>query len=260
MELEQSRRGFEQNGIKVAAITYDLPEILRRFAEAQKLGYPCLSDRGSEVIKAFGILNGNIPTDHPFYGIPFPTDYLIAPDGTIRAKYFLPDYQTRVASSEILVDQFGASGAKSVSLTSEEIRVTFALSADRSVPGHELGIVADFSLASGWHIYGQPLPSNYVATTIEFETDVVASQAFEFPTPARVTFETLGETLPVYHGDFRARGKILIRSGLKPGEYQLKGRLRFQECSQEVCKIPQSITFELPLRIDPMAPPAPRPK
>jgi len=193
-----------------------------------------------------------------FYGIPFPTDYLIGPDGIIRAKYFLPDYQTRVASSTILLDQFDVAGAKSVALTADDLRVVIAPSADHVVPGQELGVAADFSIAPGWHIYGQPLPPNYTGTSIEFDGDVVASQAFEFPTPEKVTFKALGETLPVYKGDFRAKGKILVRSGLKPGEYQLKGKLKFQECSTDICRIPQWVVFELPLRIEAMAPPAPK--
>ena len=242
----------------MAVITYDSQEILRRFADAQKLGYPCLSDHGSVVIKGFGILNTNIPADHPFYGIPFPADYLIGPDGVIRAKYFLPDYQTRVASSEILLDQFGAAGAESVSLTSEDLRAVITPTAGRSVPGHELGVAADFSIAPGWHIYGQPLPSNYTPTAIEFDSDFVVSQAFEFPAHEKISFAALGETLPVYKGNFRAKGKILVRSGLKPGDYQLKGKLKFQECSDDICKIPQSVAFQIPLRIEAMAPPAPK--
>jgi hypothetical protein len=258
VELEQSRRSFEERGVKVAVITYDSEEILGRFAEAQHLGYPCLSDQGSVVIKAFGILNTNVPEGNKFHGIPFPTDYLIGPDGIIRAKYFLPDYQTRVASSTILLDQFGVTGAKSVAVTADDLRVVIAPTADHSVPGQELGVAADFSLAAGWHVYGQPLPSNYTPTAIEFDSDVVVSQTFEFPTPEKVNFEALGETLPVYKGDFRAQGKILVRSGLKPGEYQLKGKLKFQECSKDICKIPQSIAFEIPMRIEAMAPPAPK--
>src|SRR6202035_5611938 len=115
-------------------------------------------------------LNTNVPADHQFYGIPFPTDYLIGPDGNMRAKYFLPDYQTRVASSKILLDQFDVADAKSASLNAEDLRVTITPSADHTVPGRELGVVADFSIAPGWHIYGQPLPSNYTATSIEFDS------------------------------------------------------------------------------------------
>jgi hypothetical protein len=259
VELEQSRRGFEQNGVKIAVITYDSQEILHRFSAAHQLGFPCLSDKGSVVIREFGILNPNIPKDDPFYGIPFPGDYLISPDGVIKAKYFLPDYQTRVASSEILLNELGSdTNGKSVSLTAGEIRIILTPSTDHAVAGQEIGVAADFSIASGWHIYGQPLPSNYTPTTIVFDGDCVAKQSFEYPDPVRVAFLEIGETLPVYAGSFRGKGKILIRSGLKPGDYKLKGTLSFQECSDKICKIPQSVTFEIPFKIDPMASAAPK--
>ena len=45
-----------------------------------------------------------------------------------------------------------------------------------------------------------------------------------------------------------------MRSGLKPGDYKLKGTLGFQECSDQICKIPRSVTFEIPFKIDPMTP------
>jgi hypothetical protein len=211
------------------------------------------------VIKEFGILNTNIPSDHPFYGIPFPADFLIAPDGRIRAKYFLPDYQTRVASSQILFDQFGVAGANSISLTADDLRVVLTATTDHTVSGQELGIAADFSLGAGWHIYGRPLPSNYRPTAIEFDGDLIASQTFDYPPAEQVSFPALGETLPVYQGSFRAKGRVLIRSGLKPGDYQLKGKLKFQECSEDICKIPQSVAFEIPLRIEAMAPAAAKP-
>jgi len=259
VELEQSRAGFEKQGIKVAVISYDSVEVLRRFAETYHLGYPCLSDKGSVVIREFGILNTNIPADHRFYGIPFPGDYLISHEGIVRAKYFLPDYQTRVASSEILLGEFDAvGGAKSVSITSGEVRVVITPSAARAVAGNELGVAADFAINRGWHIYGQPLPSNYTPVSIAFDGELVAKQSLEFPEPKRVSFPELGETLPVYTGSVRAKGKILLRSGLKPGDYQLKGKLGFQECSDAICKVPESVPFEIPLRIEAMTAAAPK--
>jgi DsbC/DsbD-like thiol-disulfide interchange protein len=163
-----------------------------------------------------------------------------------------------VASSKILLDQFDVAGAKSASISADDLRVTITPTADHSVAGQEIGVMAKFSIAPGWHIYGQPLPSNYTATSIEFDDDVVVKQSFDFPAAEKVTFEMLGETLPVYHGDFYAKGTVLIRSGLKPGEYQLKGKLKFQECSTDVCKIPQTVAFELPMRIEAMTPAAPK--
>ena len=69
-------------------MTYGSQEVLHRFAEAYKLGYPLLSDKDSVVIREFGILNTNIPKDHSFFGIPYSGDYLVSPDGVIRAKLF----------------------------------------------------------------------------------------------------------------------------------------------------------------------------
>jgi hypothetical protein len=211
------------------------------------------------VIREFGILNSNIPKGHPFYGIPFPGEYLISPDGMIRAKYFLPDYQTRVASSEILLDQFDTiSNGKSVSITAGDIRVVITPSTDHAVAGQEIGMAANFTIASGWHIYGQPLPVNYTATRFAFDGEQVAEQAFTFPEPEKIAFPALGETLPVYTGTFRIKGKFITKNSLKPGDYKLKGKLSFQECSEQICKIPQSVTFEIPFRIDPLAPAAPK--
>lgn len=260
MELEQSRQAFEKEGLKIAAITYDSQDILHRFSAAHRLGYPCLSDKGSVVIREFRLLNTNIPKDHPFFGIPFPGDYLISSDAVVRAKYFLPDYQTRVASSEVLLNEFGAvSSGKSVAITAGKVQIVITPSADRAAAGQEIGIAADFSIASGWHIYGQPISTNYTPTTIEFDADSVAKGSLELPDPEKVSFPELGETLPVYSGTFRVKGKLLIRSGLKPGDHPLKGKLRFQECSDQICQIPQSVAFEIPFTIDAMASAAPKP-
>jgi DsbC/DsbD-like thiol-disulfide interchange protein len=213
-----------------------------------------LSDKGSAVIRKFGILNANIPEGHPFFGIPFPGDYLIDAGGTVRDKEFLPNYETRPAASEVLLKNFGVgAGGSAVEITGGDVRATIRTSSDRAVPGRELGVSAEFEIPSGWHIYGQPLPDNYVATSLEFDSETVTAQSFDFPKATPVEFKSLGETLPVYSGSVRAFGRILIKSGLKPGEYKLKGTLRFQECSEQICELPQKIAFEIPITIDAMA-------
>ena len=74
---------MKAHGLNAASITYDSPEILRNFGDAYNIEYPLLADVGSKVIRAFGILNTNVPPDHKMmYGMPWPGEYLIAPDGT----------------------------------------------------------------------------------------------------------------------------------------------------------------------------------
>jgi hypothetical protein len=239
--------------VQVASISYDPPGTLKRFGDAYQIGYPMLSDKGSAVIRKFGILNPNIPEGHPFHGIPFPGDYLIDANGSVRDKHFLPNYETRPAACAVLLKNFGTSaGGAAVSIDAGDVRTTVTMSSDRAVSGRELGVSVEFRIPAGWHLYGQPLPDNYVATSVEFDSETVSAQGFDFPKATPVEFKSLGETLPVYTGTVRAFGRVLIKSNLKPGDYKLEGAVRFQQCSDEICELPQKIAFEVPITIDPM--------
>jgi hypothetical protein len=239
--------------VKVASISYDPAATLKKFADSYHINYPMLSDKGSAVISKYGILNTNIPQEHPFHGIPFPGDYLIGASGKVRDKQFLPDYQTRPASSQILLKNFAASaGGPAISITADDLRATVNLSSDRAVAGEQLGIAAELVIPSGWHIYGLPLPDNYVAASISFDRDLVAGESFDFPKATQVEFKSLGERLPAYSGSIRALGTVQLRLGIKPGEHKLKGTLRFQQCNDQICKLPEKVAFEIPVVIDPM--------
>jgi AhpC/TSA family protein/cytochrome c biogenesis DsbD-like protein len=237
--------------VNVASVSYDPAATLKRFADAHHVEYPMLSDKGSTVIRKFGILNTNIPEGHPFYGIPFPGDYVLAPDGTVRDKAFLPDYQTRPTASDVVLKDFGAAQGKALSIKSGDLQAIVTLSSDHASSGQELGVAVDFAVGPGWHVYGEPLPEGYIPTTVAFEPDLLASQSWDFPKAPPVEFAAIGEKLPAYHGQFRALGKIVIKPRVDPGTHQLKGAIRFQECNDNICKIPQTVAFELPLRIEP---------
>jgi hypothetical protein len=232
-----------------------------------------LSDVGSQVIRAFGIFNTNVPADHPFmYGVPWPGDYLLGPDGTVRDKLFLPDYQLRPAASAVVLRHFGEQvGGASVAIDTEVLRATVSLSADRCFPGQELGMVLQIRLQPGWHVYGRPLPDNYQPLELHFESPVVGDYSLVLPPAQPRLLQALGETLPVYEGEVRAVGKLGIKwspprpapflealgKPIAPGTYLLKGELRFQACSHTLCEAPQAIPFELPLQVEAGIPPAP---
>jgi DsbC/DsbD-like thiol-disulfide interchange protein len=217
-----------------------------------------LSDEGSAVIRSFGILNTNVPTDVRFYGIPFPGQYLLASNGTVKAKSFLPDYQERPSGSTVLLTAFGTATGSSATVEAGDLKARIALSDVRAVSGQQLGEMAEFKIAPGWHVYGKPLPEEYTPTTVTFDEDLVSSQKLDFPKPTPVKFELLGETLPVYQGDFKAIGEIVVRQKLNPGEYKLGGTLSFQECNDNLCKMPQQVRFEVPLRVEAMVPATPK--
>jgi AhpC/TSA family/Thiol:disulfide interchange protein DsbD, N-terminal len=264
---------LKAHGINAAAITYDSRQILSDFAKAYGIEYPLLADVGSKVIRAFGILNTNVPEDlKMMYGMAWPGNYLLTPDGVVRDKIFLPNYEHRVSASEVVLRHFDNEGANSVEIKAARISATITLSTNRCFPGQELGLALDLRIEPGWHVYGSPLPASYQSLVLTLASPLIGKQSLELPNPQPMELQALGEVLPVFTGRLRANGKAFVRWSppapapfllaladmIKPGLYQIEGRLHFQACSDEICEPPQALKFALPLTIEAGVPEAPK--
>ena len=244
---------LERNGLRIAAVSYDSPEVLQTFAEKHGIEFPLLSDRDSAVIRGFGIFNNNIAPGLRAHGVPHPVEYLVAPDGTLIRKYFVPNYQHRVTASEVVLREFGTTGedAAVVSLRSGALTVEIGFSSARAFAGQEIGFFANFALEPGWHVYGRPLPTPYAAVSIDFDDSRIVRQLFEPPEARPMKIDALNETLPVYSGSFRGLGSLLLKFPFEAGHTMVTGKLHFQQCSETVCEAPETLSFELPLTIEP---------
>jgi DsbC/DsbD-like thiol-disulfide interchange protein len=143
----------------------------------------------------------------------------------------------------------------SQSLQIADVSAKVATSNAQASSGQQLEVTVDFGVAPGWHIYGEPLPPDYTPTKVKFDTDLIESQSLKFPPPVPLRFAALDQTFPVYHGKFQVAGNVVLKPKLSPGNYKLGGTIEFQECNDNMCKMPQSAHFELPLTIAPAAAP-----
>jgi hypothetical protein len=85
------------------------------------------------MIRGLGILNTNIAPGLRAHGVPHPVNYLVALDGIVVRKYFVPNYQHRVAGSAVTMREFGTAegDAGTVTLTAGPLTVVLERS---SVP------------------------------------------------------------------------------------------------------------------------------
>lgn len=145
-----------------------------------------------------------------------------------------------------------AASAAPVVVQADNVEAQIALSTEHAAGGHQIGVAIEIAVAPGWHIYGEPLPAGegLTPTSIKFDGDLVAQQNLKLPKPTPLRFDTLNETYPVYQGSFKAAGDIVLARKLKPGDYSITGTLNFQECNDAICKMPQSVHFALPIKID----------
>jgi DsbC/DsbD-like thiol-disulfide interchange protein len=144
------------------------------------------------------------------------------------------------------------SSATPVVVQAGNVEARIVLSPDHSSGGRQLGVAVDFNVAPGWHIYGEPLPAGegLTPTSIKFDGDLLERQKLDLPKPTPLRFEALNETYPVYQGSFKGAGNIVVAHKLKPGDYSIAGTLSFQECNDAICKMPQAVRFELPIKIE----------
>lgn len=101
-DLNAATAPLAEAGWGLAALSYDSPETLSGFAEANGLTYKLLSDEGSETIRAFGLFNDEIAEGSRFHGIPHPAVVFIRTDGTVGAVLREEDYRERPKVEAIL--------------------------------------------------------------------------------------------------------------------------------------------------------------
>jgi hypothetical protein len=251
---------IERECLRIAAVSYDSQETLGSFSGKYQIHFPLLSDRDSATIRSFGILNTNIAPGMRAHGVPHPVEYLVAPDGIVVRKYFVDNYQHRVTASAVVFREFGTSGehAPVVTLRRGAVAVEVGLSTEKAFAGQEIGFFAKFKLEPGWHVYGNPLPDAYTATSIAFENPKVIRQSFVLPPAVPTRIGNSGEALPVYRGSFQGLGSLLLRFPLDEGNTMLSGQVRFQRCSDTACEAPEEIPFELPIILQPFVVATPR--
>jgi hypothetical protein len=244
---------LEEKGLRIAAVSYDSRETLKYFSEKYRIQIPLLSDRDSAVIRRFGILNTNIAPGLRAHGVPHPVEYLIAPDGLVIRKYFVPNYQHRVTASSVVFREFGAVSeeAPTVTLRNGALTIVIGLSTARAFAGQEISFFAKFALEPGWHVYGALLPAGYTTTSVTFDGPAIVRQSFDLPPAAPMQVKFLEETVPVHSGSFQSLGSLLLKFPLDAGKIMLSGRVSFQQCSDTVCEPPEAIAFELPLTLEP---------
>ena len=102
MQLQGDLEGFQQAGIGVVALTYDSPELQRKFIDKFSITYPLLSDVDAISVTNLGILNTEYKPGDSNFGIPYPGVFVVNAQQQIVGKVFLEGYSKRVDAAGVL--------------------------------------------------------------------------------------------------------------------------------------------------------------
>ena len=104
--MQKDLKAIEDAGVRVVGVSYDSVEVLKGFADKQKITFPLLPDPDSKVIASYALRNeetagkkmGKIDLD----GVPYPGTLIVDRDGVVRAKLFVDGDRERHSTDELV--------------------------------------------------------------------------------------------------------------------------------------------------------------
>ena len=262
VELQRNLPDFERNHIAVFGISYDPVDVLARFAGAHGVTFPLLSDEGSTVIRALGMLDEQVYEHHAafgvtdrddrFWGVPYPGEFLLDEQGHVMQKRFQKNYRERETSQTILEQGFGmaaASHGPEVRGAAGGVAVRAFLDAAQYRIYQRLRVHVEVVVPSGWHVYGLPIPEGYVPLSVSvapIEGLEVGEPVLPTPHPFRV--EGLEEQFFVYDGTVSVAVPAVFTQNV--GDQTVRLEVRFQACSADQCQRPHRISVSLRIQAE----------
>ena len=127
VELQGRLEGLKQQGLAVAAVSYDPVSVLADFAARRGIAFPLLSDPGSLTIRKYGLFNTTVPeSNQQTSGIPFPGTFMLNERGVVTSRFFEQAYQERNTVASMLARLGSRIDVPATKISSPQIEIALA--------------------------------------------------------------------------------------------------------------------------------------
>jgi len=260
--LQNAQQRFKEQGIGLAAVSYDSAEIMKFFAAKHGITYPLLGDAKSEIIRRFGVLN---PKGRGMSaGMAVPGYCFVGPDGKVKETFFDDNDYVRYTANNVIAKLFPElteAGGRAI----EAPHVGIALSqSDRFVaPGNSIELRVDVTLPAETHVYA-PGVQGYKPIWLEMAPNSKAVlRPAVYPASKTLLLPAIKETVPVFEGKFQIREDLTIsldqkflaevNKGPASGTaLQLNGVIHYQACDASFCYPPDHVPVSWDLLVMPL--------
>ena len=261
MQLQSAKQRFEKHGIKIAAISYDSPAILKDFAERHKIEFPLLADPDSKIIGSFNVLNAEATGKNK--GMAHPGFFYIDSGGVIREKYFEAKYIDRFTPNNVIGKLFPELTEEvSQKIEAPHLRLTLEQSDRDVVPGSRVSLIAEIELPAETHVYSPEVQGYKPIQLAVDEVPGIELAPVTYPSSRILYLEAIQEHVPVFEGKFRIVQDVtvnfsptsdIVRSLASAGKtISINGELRYQACDNKVCYPPTSVPVMWTLKVFPL--------
>jgi AhpC/TSA family/Disulphide bond corrector protein DsbC len=261
VQLQNAKQRFEKHGIKIAAISYDSPAILKDFAERHNIEFPLLADPDSKIISSFNVLNAEATGKNK--GMAHPGFFYIDSGGVIREKYFEAKYTDRFTPNNVIGKLFPELTEEvSQKLEAPHLRLTLEQSDRNVVPGSRVSLIVEIELPPDTHVYSPGVQGYKPIQLTVHEASGIELAPVTYPNSKILYLEAIQEHVPVFEGKFRiiqdvtvnfSRTSDIVRSLVSAAKtISINGELRYQACDKTVCYPPMSVPVMWSLKVFPL--------
>jgi hypothetical protein len=250
---------FEEQGIKLAAISYDSEAILKFFADRHGIGFPLLADPHSVVIRAYGLFNAEAAGF--FKGMARPGYFFIDVAGTIKEKFFEPKYRGRHSGNSVISKLFAELGSEvTETVEAPHLQVNVGQSDHAGIPGTRITLTAAIRLPPDVHVYAPGTPG-YKPITLAIEPQPEFKlQSVTYPSAKILYLPAIRERVAVFERTFRISQDAILSSaadfasslGPDGKTFTIQGKLEYQACDSETCFLPTSVPIQWRFRALPL--------
>ena len=118
--------------------------------------------------------------------------------------------------------------------------------------GGTADVPLDFRVGADFHINSHtPKSELLIPTALKLEpVSPLTAADIKYPPGQEMSFEfSPNEKLSVYSGDFTITAVLKAPAGAAPGDYPVRGSLRFQACDRRACYPPRSIPVQFQVTV-----------
>lgn len=256
--MQNARDKFQQEGIGLAAISYDSEAILRDFTQRRKIEFPLIADPKSEIIRSYGVLN----TEATGFtkGMAQPGYFYVTPDGRVKEKFFETAYTDRDTANSLILKLFPelveGNGRQ---VPAPYIKLTLFQSDEAVAPGSHFSLTAEVALPPDTHVYAPGVKGYKPIQLIMEASPDVRLLPLRYPKAKVLFLPAIHESVPVYEGSFRlvqdvvvSASRTFIGSVTQATTVTLKGTLLYQACDSKKCYLPQKTDVSWSARVIPL--------
>jgi hypothetical protein len=261
VQLQNAKQRFEAQGVKLAAVSYDSPMILKDFAERRKIEFPLLADQDSRVIRSFHVLNEQ--AHGMTKGMAHPGFVYIDAQGVVREMYFEAKYTDRFTANNVMGKLFPELAEEvRQNVEAPHLQLTLAQSDRTVVSGNRVTLAAEIELPPGVHVYAPGVAGYKPIQLVLDPSGKIQLSPVNYPSPRVLYLEAIKEQVPVFEGKFRITQDVTLPFS-KAGDgfravfsadkkISITGELLYQACDETTCYRPTSVPVKWELTVQPL--------